>query len=90
MDVSLEDYSIGLFDTSLFIFNWTGEPNFGGLMGLKLGIIAQLSYISYEGIKSNVVLWGFEFPGEDQGTAHGIILSWVESGLPVFPHEDLE
>lgn len=45
-----------------------GEPDFLWVGGTELGVISQVSSVPREGIKSDVVPWGLEFPGENKGS----------------------
>lgn len=48
--------------------------------GTELRIIAQVAHVPPEGIKSDVVSWGLEFPGENKGN-RTIYFFWAKSGL---------
>lgn len=55
-------------------------------VGTVLRMIAWIAYVPCEGIKSDVILWGLEFPGENK-RSHTII-QWAKGGLLVYTHED--
>lgn len=67
-----------------------GETQFLWIEGTELGILAQVAYVPSEEIKSNVVLWGLEFPGGEIREAAQFILSWAKSDLLVYTHGDLK
>lgn len=52
-------------------------------------MVPQVTYASHEGIKSEVVLWGLEFPRKTSGATQ-FILSWPKSGLLVYTYEESE
>lgn len=60
---------------------YKGRTRFLLVGGAELGIIAQVAYVSREGIKSDVIPWGLEFPWENKGS-HTIYTLVTEEWFP--------
>lgn len=64
-----------------------GEARFWWVKGTQPEIIAQVTYVPYEGIKSNVVQCGLEFPRENKGSDTLVYTIVGKEWLLVYTHK---